>query len=227
MHTSTCTCKQCLAAANREWGGAGWMSPGAIPFGEAAFESPLSELEELELALELLSVSSEAELDQFLGKLFRGIGRGLRKVGRFIGRRVLPALGKGLKSLAKAALPIAGKVLGSFIPIPGVGTALGGALGTAVSRALELEFRDLEAAEAELETARRFIRIAATAAGQAAAAAPDRDAESVVHEALSNALQQHLPYLDRDPAGSHPRRATAARHGRWIRRGHRLIVLGA
>jgi hypothetical protein len=58
---------------------------------ESAFEAqgawagegtgPFSEAEEIALAAELLSVSSEAELEQFLGKLFNGI----KKVGSFIG----------------------------------------------------------------------------------------------------------------------------------------------
>ncbi len=226
MHHSNCTCRTCLMAAEQERMGSTWPYVGEV-YGSMEFESPFSEAEELELAMELLSVSSEAEMDQFLGKLFRGIGRGLKKVGRFIGRRVLPALGKGLKSLAKVALPIAGKVLGSFIPIPGVGTALGGALGTAVSRALELEFSELEADEVELESARRFIRIATTAAHRAAAAAPDLDPGTAVNEALMGALQQHLPYLDRGHAGRSARFPASLREGRWIRRGSQITVFGA
>ncbi|MEJ5199355.1 MAG: hypothetical protein WHX53_10565, partial [Anaerolineae bacterium] len=41
---------------------------GASP--EAA-DSPFSEVEEMELAAQLLEVTDEAELDQFIGKLFR------------------------------------------------------------------------------------------------------------------------------------------------------------
>lgn len=44
-------------------------------------ESPFSEVEEMELASELLAVSSEAELDQFLGDLFKKAVKGIRKAG--------------------------------------------------------------------------------------------------------------------------------------------------
>ena len=84
---------------------------------------PLNEVEELELAAELLSISSEEELDQFLGKLFKRVWKGVKKVGRFVGKVASP-LGKVLKGIAKKALPFVGGALGSFIPIPGVGTAL-------------------------------------------------------------------------------------------------------
>lgn len=162
---------------------------------ELAFESPFSEAEELELAAELLAISSEEELDLFLGKLFKGIGRGLKKFGRFVGKKVLPALGRGLKAIGKVALPIVGKALGSFIPIPGVGTAIGGAIGTAVSKALELEFSGLPSEEAELEMARRFVRIAATAARQAALADPRTDPETIANAALTAAARMHVPNL--------------------------------
>lgn len=193
---------------------------------ELALESPFSEAEEIELAAELLSISSEEELDQFLGKLFKGIGRGLKKAGRFIGKRVLPVLGKGLKTLAKVALPVAGKVLGSFIPIPGVGTAIGGAVGSALSKALELEVSGLNAEEAELERARRFIRIAGAAMRQAALASPDIDAEVIVNEAIMSAARKHLPYLHLSESGRFGMHGTA-QQGRWLRRGDKIVVLGA
>ncbi len=42
-------------------------------------ESPLDEVEEMELAAELLAVSSEEELDQFLGKFFKRAGKAIKK----------------------------------------------------------------------------------------------------------------------------------------------------
>ncbi len=224
MHALNCTCPKCQMAGELEWGE--WESPNVGEFyGEMGLERPFSEAEEIELAAELLSVSSEEEMDQFLGKVFKGIGRGLKKVGGFIGKKVLPALGKGLKTLAKAALPIAGKVLGSFIPIPGVGTAIGGALGTAVSKALELEFSGLSAEEADLEMARRFVRIAATAARQAALSSPGIDEEVVVNEALVTAVRKHLPYLHLSESERFGMPG-ARQQGRWIRRGRQIVVLG-
>src|SRR5690606_32265145 len=97
---------------------------------ETEFEGELDEIEEMELAADLLAVSSEEELDQFLGKIFKKIGKGIKKVGKGLGRVVRP-LGGMLKGIAKKALPFVGGALGSFIPIPGVGTAVGSALGGA------------------------------------------------------------------------------------------------
>lgn len=187
MHKPSCGCAKCQSARNRAFP--------IEPF-EAGFASSaelLSEAEEMELAMELLSVSNEDEMEQFLGKLFKGIGRGLKKAGRFIGRKVLPKIGGAFKWLAKKALPIVGGALGSFIPIPGVGTALGKTLGSAVSKALEMEFGELESEEAELEIARRVVRIAATTAQQASTAPPNAPPDVVLRDALLAAVRAHLP----------------------------------
>src|SRR5215510_13024625 len=139
MHPMGCTCPRCLPGREFE-------------LEYESFESEeISEQEELELAMELLSVQNEYEMEQFLGKLVRGIGRGLKAVGKV----ALPAL----KSLAKVALPIAGSALGSFIPIPGVGTMIGGAIGRAAANALELEYEGMDPGQADIEKARRIVRI--------------------------------------------------------------------
>ncbi|MBK6929313.1 MAG: hypothetical protein IPH12_00020 [Saprospirales bacterium] len=59
------------------------------------FESPFSEEEEMELAGELLDVNNEAELDQFLGKIFKKIGRRVKKIGR----RLVPKVFRGLETV--------------------------------------------------------------------------------------------------------------------------------
>ena len=52
-------------------------------FRDSEFEFPLSEAEEVELAMELLrSVSSEAEMDQFLGKMFKKVCGASRRSAR-------------------------------------------------------------------------------------------------------------------------------------------------
>lgn len=165
---------------------------------EFPMPSPFSQEEEMELAMELLSVTSEEELDQFLGKLFKGAWKGIKKVGKAIGKVARP-LGKVLRGVAKVALPFVGKALGTFIPIPGVGTAVGGMLGRAVASALEAETEGMEEAEAELEMARRFVRIAGTAAQQAAMA-PGVDPQVAVKQAVTDALAAHLPRRQRSRA---------------------------
>ena len=94
--------------------------------GSPMFEGPLNEVQEMELASELLEITSEEELEQFLGSLFKTVSRG---VGSFMRGPLGRSLGGMLKGIAKKVLPLAGGALGSFIPIPGVGTAVGTALG--------------------------------------------------------------------------------------------------
>ncbi|HSV80743.1 MAG TPA: hypothetical protein VLK85_16220 [Ramlibacter sp.] len=239
MHTLSCPCAKCQSARDRTFSVERF---GAAPrVGAVSALKPLSEAEEMELAMELLSVSSEAEWEQFLGKMFRGIGRGLKKVGKFVGGKILKPLGGALKGLAKKALPLVGGALGSFIPIPGVGTAIGSALGSAVSKALELEFGELESEEAEFEIARRFVRIAASAAQQASGASPAANPESVVRDALLAAARAHVPSFAANEAqlvaeaewetqgegGYEAEAGGGAMAGRWQRRGRQIVVHGA
>src|SRR5688572_10032024 len=96
------------------------------------FEGPLTEAEEEELAAELLGVSTEEELDHFLGGLFRKIKKGVSGASKFLSRSGFPLSG-ALKSLAQRALPFIGGAIGTAIPIPGLGTLAGSALGKAAS----------------------------------------------------------------------------------------------
>jgi predicted transcriptional regulator len=145
-------------------------------------QGSFSEEQELELALELMAVQSEAELEQFLGKMFKGVWKGIKKVAT--------PLGGILKGIARKALPFVGGALGSFIPIPGVGTALGRALGGALSKALEMELAAMPGVDRELEAARRFVRIA----GSAAQAAGEGDGSpQAVRRAVLEALRSHVP----------------------------------
>ncbi len=230
MHALNCTCPKCQTADEFEWGERGPRGLGEF-YGELEMESPFTEAEEIELAAELLSVSSEEELDQFLGKLFKGAWKGIKKVGRVVGKIAKP-LGSVLKGVAKAALPVVGGALGSFIPIPGVGTALGSALGGALSKALELEmeYGELEEEEQEFEMARRLVRIAGTAARHAVLADPAVDPRSLAKSAVIAAARLHVPNLPAS-AGAGVSASSGARGpahtGRWVRRGQAIVLLGA
>jgi hypothetical protein len=194
--------------------------------GTAEMESPFDEAEEMELAAELLSIQSEAELDQFIGKLVKGAFRGIRKVGSAVGRIAKP-LGGILKGVAKTALPFVGGALGSFIPIPGVGTAVGTALGSAVSKALEAELEGMDPEDQEFEMARRFVRLAGAAAKQVAMAQPGVDPQAAARTAVMTAARQHVPGLQSPAAGPRTGAGTApSRSGRWIRRGRKIVLLG-
>ena len=185
-------------------------------------ESPLNEAEELELALELMEVSNEAEMEQFLGNLFKGALKGIKKVGSAIGKVAGP-----LKGIIKTALPIVAPIVGSIVP--GVGTALGGVLGNVVSQALELE-GEMEQEEAGFERARRLVRIAATAAHQAAQALGNGDPTVVVNQAVVSAARKHLPgadlsALERAAGGMGGGRNPHA--GQWRRQQDKIVLVGA
>jgi uncharacterized protein (DUF697 family) len=226
MHQKNCTCTQCQTAREFQWTESEFPGLGEV-YGETGFESPFSETEELELAAELLSVASEAEMDLFLGKLVRGAWKGLKKVGSFVGKIAKP-LGGVLKAVAKKALPFVGGALGSFIPIPGVGTAVGSALGSALGKALEMEFGQLEQEEQELEMARRFVRLAGTAARQAALVSADADPQQAAEVAVVNAARQQIPNLPAQITGGSmtpSRPVGSVLTGRWVRRGNQITVL--
>src|SRR5260370_3587301 len=84
--------------------------------GEAEYESEVfSEAEVLELAGQLTEVTTEVELDRFLGDLISKAGRALGQVVRSpIGR----AVGGWLKSAAQAALPLACRAAGGLVGGP-------------------------------------------------------------------------------------------------------------
>src|SRR5215471_6721947 len=74
------------------------------------YDRPFSEAELDELALELLSVRNDQELDQFLGDLFK---RATRALGNFAKSSAGKALGGIVRNAVKTALPILG---GAVLP---------------------------------------------------------------------------------------------------------------
>jgi hypothetical protein len=211
MHQLECTCAQC-----RQRAGAAFE---VLEFGETwpgkdSAPALFSAQEELQLAMELLDVSSEEELEQFSAMSSGACGRASRKWARASPR--WPSPGRRLEGRGEDGPAFVGGALGSMIPIPGVGTALGTALGRAASSALELEMAAGPAADRELDMARRFVRIA----GQAARLAAEGDGSPrAVESALTRALHQQLPHFrSAAPQGEES--------GRWRRRGNRIVVMG-
>ena len=172
-------------------------------FGEA--ESPLGEAQEMELAAELLEITSEEELEEFLGNLFKGVSNA---VGGFIKSPVGQQLGGILKGVAKQALPVVGGALGSFVA-PGVGTAIGSKLGSLASGLFEMETEGMSPEQAQFEVARRYVRLASTAAATAARAPRNAPPARVTRVAITQGARQHAPGLLRGTtAGTgQPRRA--------------------
>lgn len=204
-------------------------------------ESELDEVEEMELAADLLEITDEAELDQFIGKLFKKAKRG---VGKFLKSSTGRKLGGMLKGVAKTALPKIGGVLGSFVA-PGIGTAIGSQLGSAAAGLFGLELEGLSPQDQEYEVARRFVRLANSAASRARQLQSHLPPDSAARKALMDAARKHAPGLlqalsslqfengSQQGGAASPRGGTSSsfsgqtgRSGRWVRRGRRIILLG-
>lgn len=158
----------------------------------------LHESLELELAQELLEITNEAELEEFLGKLVRGVARG---AGSFMRSSVGKAVGGVLRNVAKTALPMVGSALGSFVA-PGIGTALGGKLGSMAAKLLEAEEREtMGEAEAELEAARRYVRWANGTVRTAMRAPYGVPPRTVARSAAVSSARRYAPTLLRPSSG--------------------------
>jgi hypothetical protein len=217
---------------------------------EETFETnaPFSEVEEMELAAELLEVNDEAELDQFLGKL-------LKKASRAVGGALKSPLGRTLggylKGAIKKALPKVGGVLGNYF-VPGVGGAIGSRLASRAGQFFGLEMEGLSPEDQEFEVARRLVRFGGEAARYAGEVAshtarsqygrPGNLAQTV-QQSLMTAAQKHAPGFIRtsgNPAqsgevsngpgtchcGGHcGRHGNGHESGNWVRRGREIYLL--
>lgn len=170
----------------------------------------LSDEEVSELAAELAIVQDEAELEEFIGNVFRKVKN---KVGKFARSTVGKKLVGALKSVAKKTLPALAGAAGTFIGGP-LGGTIGSKIGGAISSRLE------EADEATVEAAEQFVRFAAEAATIAARAPLNAPANAVTRAALHRAQRRH-------PLGGTRLRASGgALSGRWVRRGHKIVLFG-
>lgn len=182
----------------------------------------LSEEQETDLAMELLSTSSEAELENFLGDLIKSAGSA---IGSFVRSPTGQAITGALKSAAKQYLPVAGQAIGGYFGGQ-TGADIGGQLGSAVGGAFEQE-----SGEQELEDAKTFVRMAVDAVKNAAAAPPTANPRVVAQQAVAQAAKTFLPGLAggaAGPATSADGGGSAGRghSGRWIRRGSKIILHG-
>lgn len=190
-------------------------------FGEAeSFEWQESgqeaESQEVALATELLEVTTEAELDRFLGKLISGAVSAARG---FAQSDTGQAVGGILKSAVKEALPQLGQVVGQW---------------AGSKQELGLETEGLSAEDREYETARAFVRFANETAQRATRAGGNAPPAVAAQRAAVAAARRHLPGLVRPGASPGPsgRPGPSAgpgqrAQGRWVRRGNRIVILDA
>lgn len=148
------------------------------------------EAQEMELASELLNVSNEQEMDQFLGKLVR---RAAGAVSSFAKSSAGKAIGGFLKSAAKKALPWAGRALGTAIGGP-AGGFIGGKLGSFASTLFELELEGMSNEDKEFEIARAYVRFAGDAVRRTARNPSYRyNPKQAVRSAVVNSARRYAP----------------------------------
>jgi hypothetical protein len=192
-----------------------------MTYGEAGV---LTEADEVALASELLSVTNEAELDQFLGSLIKKAGSA---IGAVVRSPIGQAVGGVLKSAAKKALPLAGGAIGGYFGGP-LGAKIGSGLASAAGNALGLEAESLTQEDREFEGAKQFVRFAANTVKNAASAPSGASPAAVAQSAATAAARQLLPGLVGQGAGAAGMASAAGRgqSGRWLRRGTKIVLYG-
>jgi hypothetical protein len=222
----------------------------SFEFGQGEWESGpqgmFSEAEEMELANELLSVSNEAELEQFLGSF---LSKAASAVGSAIKSPVGQAIGGVLKGVAKKALPLAGGAIGGYFGGP-LGAKIGSGLANAAGSALGLEAEMMSGEDREVEGAKQFVRLAADTVNRAANARGG-DPRAVAQAAATAAARQLAPGLlskggmqgaQLGGMGSQMGRASQCgsmnggfgagarggrgQGGRWMRHGQKIVLYG-
>ena len=201
------------------------MSDEASQYGEYEFEGelpggtydrPFSEAELDELAMELLQVRDEQELDQFLGAL---LSKAASAIGKFVRSPAGNALKGILKNAISSAVPVLGGVVSSLIPAGGAGSDVGAAIKS------ELEYEGVPTENRDVEAAKKVIEVGGTAAQQVAAMPPNAPPQAAVDAVQSAAQQQGVaPGPPAPPAGGPP--DPGATSGQWYRRGRTIVIVG-
>ena len=178
-----------------------------------------SEAEAMELAGELLEVTTEAELDRFLGDLISKAGKA---IGAVVRSPIGKAIGGWLKGAAKQVLPLAGGALGGFVGGP-LGAKIGSGLASYAGSALGLE-AEMSQEDREFEGAKNFVKLAADAVKSAAAAPPGANPVEIAKAAVKAAVEQRAPGLLSGSATARPN-GKFGRTGRWVRQGRNVIIV--
>jgi len=181
---------------------------------EGESDSPFNEIEEMELAAELVGVTEEEELDQFIGSLLK---RAARSVGKVLKTPIGQQVGGLIKGAVKKALPSVGAAVGGFVP--GMGGRRGAQLAGQAGRLLGLELEGLSPEDQEFEAAKGLVRFAGAAATNAVASSSDPA------QAVAKAARRFAPGLLREQASTSREGQTSSgkcecggrRTGRWLR----------
>lgn len=145
---------------------------------------------ELELATELLEVTSEAELDRFLGDVLK---KAVTAGKAFAASDTGKAVGGLLKGVAKNALPQLGRLVTDLAS--GQGAQTGSEPGASLAGELALEWEGLSQEDREFEAARAFANFANETAANAATAPPSVSPTAAATRAATTAAKDHMPGL--------------------------------
>jgi uncharacterized protein (DUF697 family) len=190
----------------------------AFPF-RSEQDEVFDEAEVNEIAAELLSVSNQQELNDFLGSLIKKAGGA---IGKIVKSTIGQHLGSYLKSAAGKALPIAGRVLGNAIA-PGVGGKIGGKIGSMAGSMFGLELEGLSAEDVQFEAAKQFVRFGGEATQRALKLAEQGiPVPSATSTAITQAAERYLPGLTRKRASSQEPRLP--QRGSWERQGSKIVL---
>jgi hypothetical protein len=148
---------------------------------------PFSDAEEMELALKLLHVASEAELGQFFSDLFKKAWRGVGPVGS----KVIGPLRALLRTVAAKTLPSIAAAVGRSFGGP-ADDVIAGKLGSLVSQALAAEVAGMAAKDRVLEKYRQFVRMAGKAATAAASAPMGANPVAVAQKVLADLAKEKV-----------------------------------
>lgn len=189
----------------------------------AEISSPFNEAQEMDLAAELLSVSGEEELNQFLGNL---ISRAAGAARSFAASPTGKALGGILRQAAKKALPVVGSAIGGYFG-GSSGANFGRNMASGAGRFFGLELEGLSQEDQEFEMARQFVRFGGACARRAAQTPVSVNPVNTARQAAAVAAQHYLPGLAQQPAAFGPAAAMSGQSGRWYRRGNKIVIVGA
>lgn len=194
----------------------------------------LTEAQEMELASQFLEVSSEEELEEFLGDLWKrtkatagdvSAAAGRAYKSDVVQRQVLPTL----KSAARYFGPVAAGI-GAERVAPGVGPWVAAGTKMLADQWLKEELEGLSGEDREFEIARRYIRFAIDAL-QRALETPPRVPQPVAAQiAVAEAARTHAPglvpfvrELVSGAAGGNGSNGGGS-SGRWVRRGSSIVI---
>jgi len=188
----------------------------------------MCEAQETELALELLEVTNEAELEAFIGNLARKAMQAGRSI---LSQPDMQAVGGILKGAAGKALPHIGSAVGRHFG-GATGAKWGGRLAGAAGKLFGLELEGLSGEDQEFEMAKGYVRFAGHTVRNMSGMAGSADPLAAAKQAASAAARVHAPGLlsvgkARTVGGpSAPLPTSSGQSGRWLRRGSKIVLYG-